>query len=372
MNIFTAITLITALSIAGVAAWFSIIGLMYIFAASAMSIAIMAIVLEIGKLVTASWLYRNWDVSPLGLKLYLIPALIILMFITSLGIFGYLSRAHIESGVSVGESIASIERIDFQIAIENRNIERNESMLSQLDAAIDEFINRGFVTRGLEQRQLQANEREAIQASMANSIQLIDKLSSDKFELETKVRAFETEIGPIKYVAALLYDNPEDHIETAVRYIILLLIFVFDPLAVLLLVAANFSIINDKKHHTESVNLNEDISETDHCIEETEETQTTTDEDISTPMVDIDHEPKFHNVEPEVSETPEHFVKRLVLEYGNPTEWKYIDDKLVVDDNIIAHDICESDAKNIIMLAKLVINKSDLQYHLKEKRFTTI
>lgn len=256
MPLFALLTLLTALSIAGVAAWFSIIGLMYIFAASALSIAVMAIVLEIGKLVTASWLYRNWKESPLGLKLYLIPALIILMFITSLGIFGYLSRAHIEAGAPVGDDLAMVARLEQQIEVEQRNIDRNEQILLQLDRAIDEFIDRGFVTRGLEQRESQAAERSSIAESTRESLNRIDELRSQQFELETRVRMFETEIGPIKYVAALLYENPEEHIDKAVRGIILLLIFVFDPLAVLLLVAANFSII---QHERQKKKIKEDF-----------------------------------------------------------------------------------------------------------------
>lgn len=249
MPVFAIITLLTALSIAGVAAWFSIIGLMYIFAASALSIAVMAIVLEIGKLVTASWLYRNWDESPLGLKLYLIPALIILMFITSLGIFGYLSRAHIEASAPVADDLALVSRLEQQIQVEQRNIDRNETILNQLDTAIDEFIERGFVTRGLEQRAQQADERNMLAESTSASLARIDELRSQQFELETRVRMFETEIGPVKYVAALIYENPEEHIDKAVRGIILLLIFVFDPLAVLLLVAANFSIMQYQRNN---------------------------------------------------------------------------------------------------------------------------
>ena len=397
MNIFTFITLLTALSIAGVAAWFSIIGLMYIFAASAMSIAIMAIVLEVGKLVTASWLYRYWSSSPLGLKLYLVPALIVLMFITSLGIFGYLSRAHIEGGVSVGDSVAAIERIEFQIATENKNIQRNENILTQLDAAIDEFIDRGFVTRGLEQREQQQSEREFVQNSINQSIEKINQLSSEKFELETKVRAFETEIGPIKYVAAIIYDTPEDHIDTAVRYIILLLIFVFDPLAVLLLIAANFSIMNDKLNRDEPGPVPDYESEDEPMPESETETETETepepepesedepeseveplkmvivaDEETLSSISDTDHEAKFHKIEPSGSETPEHFVKRLVLEYGDPTEWVYADHKLMIGEDVIAHDISEIDAKNIITLAIQSIKKYKLQYHVKENQYTTI
>ena len=102
-------TLLTALGISAVAAYYSIVGLMAIFSASAMSIAIMGVVLEIGKLITASWLYQNWKRVPFLLKSYLTLAVIVLMFITSMGIFGYLSKAHIDQGCLLYTSDAADE-----------------------------------------------------------------------------------------------------------------------------------------------------------------------------------------------------------------------------------------------------------------------
>lgn len=282
--ILTALSFLTALSIAAVAAWFSIIGLMYIFAASALSIAIMAIVLEVGKLVTASWLWWNWKASPFLLKSYLITALIVLMLITSLGIFGYLSRAHIEAGAPVGDDMALVERIDQQIAVEERSLERNERMVTQLDRAIDEMIERGFATRGLQTREAQAEERAAIARATQESIARIEELAAQRFEVNQRVRNFETEIGPIKYVAALLYENPDDHIESAVRGIILLLVFVFDPLAVLLLIAANFSL----KRHLEARGV---ITSTPKKVVPKAKTEFATTEE---PVVDNETDTKYH------------------------------------------------------------------------------
>ena len=109
------VTLITALGISAVAAFYSIVGLMAIFSASALSIAVMGIVLEIGKLITASWLYQNWKRVPLLLKSYLTIAVVILMFITSMGIFGYLSKAHIDQGKGVAEIYLKVDRVDNRI-----------------------------------------------------------------------------------------------------------------------------------------------------------------------------------------------------------------------------------------------------------------
>ena len=110
------VTLITALGISAVAAFYSIVGLMAIFSASALSIAVMGIVLEIGKLITASWLYQNWKRVPFLLKSYLTIAVVILMFITSMGIFGYLSKAHIDQGSGTSELYVKVERLDNRIA----------------------------------------------------------------------------------------------------------------------------------------------------------------------------------------------------------------------------------------------------------------
>ena len=109
------LALLTAISIAAVAAWFSIAGLITIFSASTVAIAVMAGVLEVGKLVTASWLYRNWENTKFLLRTYLTLAVIILMFITSMGIFGYLSKAHLDQVSPVQNNSAKVERLDLSL-----------------------------------------------------------------------------------------------------------------------------------------------------------------------------------------------------------------------------------------------------------------
>lgn len=233
---------LTAIALAGVAAWFSITGLIAIFAALPLSIAIMAGVLEVAKLVTASVLYRNWSTLPFTIKSYLTTAVIVLMFITSLGIFGYLSKAHIEQGAPIGDNHAKIERLEQRIEKERRVISDAESEIEQLDGAVRVLIEYDKISgpdgsRAV--REGQQPKRDELATTIQTSETRIDEYLDEKAELATEIRAFETEIGPIKYIAALAYDEPEAHYEEAVRYIILLLIFVFDPLAVLLLIAAN-------------------------------------------------------------------------------------------------------------------------------------
>lgn len=237
------LALIISIAVAAVAAWYSIIGLMAIFAAAAIPIAIMGVVLEAAKLVTASWLFNNWKIIPAALKVYLTGAVVTLMFITSMGIFGYLSKAHIDQGQNAGDSIAKIERIEQRIAVETSAVDRAKTQMAALDAALEKYVELGSVTKSLQARESQKEERELINKVINEGYEKIDALNSEIAELKSVVRSFELEVGPIKYVAELLYDDA--NLESAVRAVIIVLIFVFDPLAVLLLIAANMGIKQD-------------------------------------------------------------------------------------------------------------------------------
>ena len=236
------ITLLTALGISAVAAYYSIVGLMAIFSASAMSIAIMGVVLEIGKLITASWLYQNWKKVPFLLKSYLTLAVVVLMFITSMGIFGYLSKAHIDQGKGVAEIYLKVERVDNRIGTERNTIARYEKQLTNLDTALNRYLDLGAVSKGLAKREEQEPERKELVRLINESQKRIDDFLTERSEYQLQINSFEVEIGPIKYISALIYgDNALDYIDTAVRAVILTLVFVFDPLAVLLLISANMS-----------------------------------------------------------------------------------------------------------------------------------
>jgi hypothetical protein len=242
------LTLITALSISGVAAWYSIVGLAAIFSASMIPIIIMGSVLEVGKLVTASWLYQNWNRVPFLLKTYLTTAVVVLMFITSMGIFGFLSKAHIEQGLGNNESSIKAVQIETRIQRENREIERNEAILAQLDEALQRYIELGAVTKGLAARESQTDEREKVQESINQASETIIELQDELAQIELQVSAFKAEVGPLAYVAELLYGEDTDEvIEDAVRAVILIIVFVFDPLAVLLVIAANMSLKDQRE-----------------------------------------------------------------------------------------------------------------------------
>ena len=236
------ITLLTALGISAVAAYYSIVGLMAIFSASAISIAIMGVVLEIGKLITASWLYQNWKRVPFLLKSYLTLAVVVLMFITSMGIFGYLSKAHIDQGKGVAEIYLKVERVDNRIETERNTIARYEKQLTNLDTALNRYLDLGAVSKGLAKREEQEPERKDLVRLINESQKRIDDFLTERSEYQLQINSFEVEIGPIKYISALIYgDEALDYIDTAVRAVILTLVFVFDPLAVLLLISANMS-----------------------------------------------------------------------------------------------------------------------------------
>ena len=358
--LFGIFTLLTALAIAGVAAWFSIEGLMAIFSASALPIAIMAGTLEVGKLLTASWLYRYWNETTLLLKTYLSIAVVVLMLITSMGIFGYLSKAHLDQAGETGDAFAKVERIDGQIQREenkialledrilgiggsvdvsesikqqeeirdgawarvqgdidyaNGQIDRLRDQLAVLDKAVNDLREKGvevvtldeggafrqaetekidYVAQANELFAQQKEQRDQIRADIQVQQDNIDKyraqaqktiddanaeinrlrnqnssqqdeniikideyntqideiydniviLKDEKFEAESIVRNLEKEVGPIKYVAQLIYgEDTESYLDQAVRLFILMLVFVFDPLAVVLIIAANQTLL---------------------------------------------------------------------------------------------------------------------------------
>ena len=254
---FGLVTLAVALCISAVAAYYSIVGLMAIFSAAAFSIAVMGIVLEIGKLVTASWLYQNWKTVPKVLKYYLTSAVVILMFITSMGIFGYLSKSHIDAGTNTSQVSIKLDRVNSRITSEQKTIDRAERQLENLDKALERYVELGAVSKGLDRRESQEEERLKLTNMVNKSQEKIDGYLDEKSEYQLEIKNFEVEVGPLKYISALLYgDDALTFLENAVRWVILILVFVFDPLAVLLVVAANITIrdvLNKRKRIREKL-----------------------------------------------------------------------------------------------------------------------
>ena len=240
----TILTFLSAISISVIAAGYSIIGLATLFAGAVIPIIAMGSALEVGKLVAASWLYHNWNSDvPRLLKGYLFGAIIILIFITSMGIFGFLSKAHLDQVKPTSSNNIKIELLDKQINQQNLIIERAEKSLNLLDKALEVYIDKEYVTRGLKERKKQENERNDLNTAINEASDKIAELTNQKASLSLEQDKIEAEVGPIKYVAELIYgEQAQDNFDKAVRFVILILIFVFDPLAVLLLIAANISL----------------------------------------------------------------------------------------------------------------------------------
>ncbi len=262
---FGLLTLLVALAISTVAAYYSIVGLMAIFAGATTAIAIMGVVLEIGKLICASWTFTNWKRCPVIMRSYFIIAVVILMLITSLGIFGFLSRAHITQSSPTALLEERIERIDLKINQRQTQIGRYQGRLDTLDQALQRYIELGAISKGLRKIGEMDNETKLLKTKIEGLENEIDDLTDEKYERKTKLNLAEVEVGPIRYVASMLYDDVnESQLEQAVRWIIVLLIFVFDPLAVVLVIAANISLRDyrrERKLATKTVTVMPDLSD---------------------------------------------------------------------------------------------------------------
>lgn len=250
---FTAIlTLASALALSAIAAYYSVVGLIAIFAAAPIPIAIMGGSLEAAKLVVASWLYKNWNNAPRLLKYYFTTAVVILMIITSLGIFGYLSKAHLDQAMVSGDASAKLEIIDEKIRVAKENIAVERKALKQMDEGVDQTLARTNSETGADKaarlRRAQQGERQRALANIEAEQKRVSALVEERIPLATEVRKVEAEVGPLKYIAELIYgrDNAEEHFDNAVRFVIILLVMVFDPLAVLLIIAGNYSLKQER------------------------------------------------------------------------------------------------------------------------------
>ena len=248
------LTLFTALAISAVAAYYSIIGLIAIFSAAVIPIAVMGVVLELGKLVTASWLYHYWKKVPKLLKTYLISAVVILMFITSMGIFGFLSKAHIEQTTITSDKSLEISSVQSEIERHKKDIFRAEQSLQLLDNALIKYTDLGAVTKGLNARKEQQGERDELNESIQSATDKIATLTKKQFVLKKEQLQIQSEVGPIRYIAELIYgESTQSVLEDAVRWVIIIIVFVFDPLAVLLLISANITLKEESKSRRRKV-----------------------------------------------------------------------------------------------------------------------
>lgn len=246
----TALLFGSALTLSFLAEYYAIMGLIAIFSGAKISIALMGVALGTSKLVLVSWLYRNWKQTGIILKTYFTIAITVLMLLTSMGIFGFLSKAHLEQNSISGEVLAKIQIYDEKIKTAKDNIDANRKALKQMDEAVDQIMGRSTTETGADKavqiRKSQQKERVRLQAEITAEQKTIGSLNEERAPIAIEVRKVEAEVGPIKYVAALLYeDNPDvNMLEKAVRWMIILIVVVFDPLAVLMFIAYNQTISN--------------------------------------------------------------------------------------------------------------------------------
>lgn len=252
----TYLLLLSALSLSGIAAWYAIAGLMAIFAALPIPIMIMGAALETSKLVVAAWIYNNWKRIPFLMKTYFSIALVVLMLLTSMGIFGFLSKAHLDQTMDSGDNALQIELIEGKIAREQQRVDDANKVLFQLDEAVNVLIDYDRI-RGkdgaIAVREGQKEEREQLTSIVDNASDSIAELKQEKLVLNKETLALEVEVGPVKYIAALIYGEEESKsmLEEAVRIVILMIVFVFDPLAVLMVMAASREFAGRRKITTE-------------------------------------------------------------------------------------------------------------------------
>lgn len=207
----------TAIALSGIAAYYSVIGLAQIFPGSFWPIILMGSILEVAKLVTVSWLYNNWKDTVRVMRYYFLSAIVLLMVITSMGIFGYLSKAHLDSNVILGANTVQLKTLETQEKI------AKDRLTYLLQRAGDPATASNKIDRQIQETQTE-----------------LKRISTEKLPLMAEENKLAAEIGPIKYIAELFYSKDDPgFIDKAVRAVIMIIIVVFDPLAVLLLIAAN-------------------------------------------------------------------------------------------------------------------------------------
>ena len=249
------LALLSALCLSSVSAYYSIIGLTAVFAGSFWPVVIMGTTLEISKIVSTSWLYRNWKTCPFLLKTYLTLAIIILMVISSMGIFGFLSKAHIEQNLQIQTGdVDQIQIVQTKIDNEQSIIDDLNKQIAQIDAAVNKMTDKGQAQSSLQAADKQRKLRDDLTKQKGQHTSILSEYKTEKVKLESSVKKTEAEVGPVKYIAAAIYGSSgPDTLELAVRWVIVLLVSVFDPLAVVLLLAANHG-LNNKKNSLQEFN----------------------------------------------------------------------------------------------------------------------
>jgi hypothetical protein len=318
-------TLFTALSLSVVAAWYSILGLTAIFASAVIPIIIMGGILEVAKVTVTVWLHEYWHRCRLLMKCYLVPAVFMLMVITSMGIFGFLSKAHTDQSLVSGDVQAKIAVYDEKIKLAKDNIDANRKALKQMDEAVDQVMGRSTDEKGADKavslRRAQAKERNRLIAEIATEQKKIAVISEERAPIAAEVRKVEAEVGPIKYIAALVYgDNPDTNLlERAVRWVIIILVVVFDPLAIMMVLAATESLKWERERRSQPAYEPDDGPLTDQQVQQlraTAEPELPTGEVVETSKL-------FNDPGEHPADTFDHEVEAKDSADPHPPGWMY-------------------------------------------------
>ncbi len=293
--VFSILLALAGLTLSAVAIYYSVIGLTAVFAAAFWPIVVMGTTLELSKLVAASWLKAYWTQIPRAMKIYMSTAVVVLMIITSMGIFGFLSKAHLDQNIVSGDVQSKIAIYDEKIKTAKENIDANRKALKQMDEAVDQVMGRSQDEKGADKavalRRGQAKERTRLLSEIAAEQKTIAQLSEERAPIAAEVRKVEAEVGPIKYIAKLIYgDNPDTNIlEKAVTWVIMIIVFVFDPLAVLMLLGAQMTWKwHRERKEDEYTEMASDLYEVSKPIEEPQPV-----EELPEPVVEVPE--KEHN-----------------------------------------------------------------------------
>ena len=357
---FPTLTLIVALTLSAIAAWYSILGLTAIFAAAVIPIIIMGGSLEVAKVVTTLWLHKYWNRAKWNLKLYLIPAVIALAFLTSMGIFGFLSKAHSDQTLVSGDTSAKVELVDEKIKIARENIAMNQKALEQMNSQVDQLLGRTDddtgANRAVQVRRQQRAERTRLQNEIGTEQETIAKLNEEVAPIRAEIRKIEAEVGPIKYIAALIYgDNPDTNLlERAVRWVIILIVFVFDPLALMLVLAAQSSykwldddLRNRRKEEDAKENEDvpatrlpqDDVSEFNYGVGETSQSEPIPDAaELETILEEVKEEDEF--LEETLDDMPHETAYTVPEEDENVSET--IQPNPIQPDDVVREDVPET------------------------------
>lgn len=234
--------------LSAVAGYFSVIGLATIFAGAFWSVIVMASTLELSKLVAAAWIYRCWSIAPFLMRFYMIVSIVVLVLITSMGIFGYLSKAHVEQTISQGgNNELQIDNLERKVERQQSIIDDSETVLAQLDSAVrilQDYDRIRGPDGAISVRKAQAEERAELNRTIGLAYDQIAGFQEQLLPLQKQTLELEAEIGPLKYIAELVYGEEEarTYFDTAVRWIIIIIVSVFDPLAICLILAGNTGI----------------------------------------------------------------------------------------------------------------------------------